>query len=238
MSELVNSFKRAAISIPEWAIISFPGGVGRRLRAAYWKQRLGGMGERCMIDVGVIIQSPENVFLDDDVWLDNYAVLIAGLPSVEGCTHRVLSNPAFRGQRGQIRIGDRSHIGPHAVIQGHGGISVGTDVAVAAHARIFSYSSHYWGEGLTPDPDDYASVPKYVGAAPPEQRSLVEGPVEIGDAAALLAGVTVVAGSSVGRYSVIGAGSVVQGRVPPGVIAHGNPLRVVKQRFGRPIKDT
>lgn len=237
MSNLVDSLKRVAMSIPEWAIISYPGGAGRRLRAAYWKQRLGGMGERCNIDVGVIIQSPENVFLGDDVWLDNYAVLTAGPPALGGRKHRILPNPAFRGERGQIRIGDRSHIAAHAVIQGHGGVSVGSDVTVAAHAMIFSYSHHYWGEGMSPDPDDYASVPKYAGAAPPEQQSMIEGAVEIGAAAAVLAGAIVVAGSSIGRYSVIGAGSVVQGRVPSGVIANGNPLRIVKQRFGRPLND-
>jgi len=236
MSKLLDPIARAAMSIPERAIISWPGGVGRRLRAAYWKQRLGGMGERCNIDVGVIIQSPENVFLGDDVWLDNYAVLIAGAPDVAGRKHRVLPNPAFRGVRGQIRISDRCHIGPHAVIQGHGGVSVGTDVTVAAHAMLFSYSHHFWGEGMNPDPDDYASVPKYSGSAPLDQQSMIEGAVEIGDASAVLAGAIVVAGSSVGRYSVIGAGSVVQGRVAPGVIAGGNPLRVIKQRFGRPIE--
>src|SRR5262245_3615961 len=135
MSKLVDSFTRAAMSVPEWAIISYPGGVGRRLRAAYWRRRLGGMGARCNIDVGVIIQSPENVFLGDDVWLDNYAVLIAGPPVLDGRKHRVLANPAFRGKRGELHIGHRCHIGPHTVIQAHGGVSVGSDVAVASHAK-------------------------------------------------------------------------------------------------------
>ncbi len=236
MSKLVDSLALAAKTLPEWAIISYPGGIGRRLRAAYWKKRLGAMGERCIIDVGVIIQSPEHVFLGDDVWLDHYAVLTAGPPASRS-HHRTLANPAFRGRRGEIRIGDRSHIAAHTVIQGHGGVAVGTDVTIAAHSMIFSFSHHYWGEGMAPDPADYASVPKYSGAAPADQQSMVEGAVEIGDAAAVLAGSILVAGSSVGQYSVIGAGSVVQGRVPPGVIANGDPLRIVKQRFGHPLKD-
>lgn len=236
MSELTAKLARAAFSVPEWAIISWPGTVGRRLRAAYWKQRLGGMGKNCVIDVGVIIQGPQHVFLGDNVWLDNYAVLIAGPPRPDARI-RHLPNRAFRGERGQIRIGDRTHIGPQTVIQGHGGVSIGKDCSFAPHSMVFSYSHHFWGEGMNPDPDDYASVPKFTGASPIEQQAMIEGPVEVGDAAAVLAGSVVLAGSAIGRFSVIGAGSVVQGRVPSGVIAQGSPLRVVKQRFGRPIDD-
>jgi acetyltransferase-like isoleucine patch superfamily enzyme len=236
MTKLTDKLTRAALSLPEGVVSNWPGPLGSRLRVAYWKQRLGGVGERCRIDVGVVIRSPEHVFLGDDVWLDCYAVLIAG-PPWPGPRVRTLPNPAFRGVRGQIHIGDRVHIAPHTIVQGHGGVSIGKDVTLAAHAMVFSYSHHYWGEGMNPDPDDYASVPKYAGGAPPEQQSMIEGAVEIGDASAVLAGSVVTAGSSVGRYSVIGAGSVVQGRVPPGVIAQGSPLRVVKQRFGRVIDD-
>jgi len=234
MTKLIETLTGAALSVPEWAIISWPGGVGRRLRAAYWKRRLGAMGERCIIDVGVVIQSPEHVFLGDQVWLDSYAVLIAGPPGAGVRSRRILPNSAFPGQRGQIRIGDRSHVGVHTVVQGHGGVALGRDVALGAHTMIYSQSQHYRSDDFEPDPDDYESVPKYV--AGPSQ-CIVEGPVTIGDGAALLGGTMVLPGSAVGRFSVIGAGSLVQGRVLPGVIASGSPLRVVKQRFGRAIED-
>jgi acetyltransferase-like isoleucine patch superfamily enzyme len=234
MTELIDKVARAALSVPEWAIISWPGGVGRRLRAAYWKQRLGAMGERCVIDVGVVIQAPEHVFLGDGVWLDTYAVLIAGPPSEGARSRQVLPNTAFRGTSGQIRIGDRSHVGVHTVVQGHGGVTLGRDVALGAHTMVYSQSQHYRSADFEPDPDDYDSVPKYV--AGPSQ-CIVEGPVTIGDGAALLGGTMVLPGSAVGRFSIIGAGSLVQGRVRAGVVASGNPLRVVKQRFGRAIED-
>lgn len=236
MSRTVDSLARAALSVPEWAIISWPGGVGRKLRAAYWKQRLGGMGERCCIDVGVVIQSPADVFLGDDVWLDNYCVLIAGMPGENVTSRRILPNRAFRGQRGQIRIADRCHVGVHTVVQGHGGVSLGTDVAIGAHSMIYSQSQHFRGEDHEGDPDDYASVPKYCGG-PTQAQCMVEGPVELREGSAVLGGSMVLPGSTIGRFTIIGAGSLVQGPVPPGVIASGNPLRVTKQRFGRAIKE-
>jgi acetyltransferase-like isoleucine patch superfamily enzyme len=234
MPRSLDSLARAAMSVPEWAIVSWPGGVGRRLRAAYWKQRLGAMGARCSIDVGVVIQSPENVFLGDDVWLDNYAVLIAGALDHPVTSRRILPNASFRGVRGRLEIADRVHVGPHTVVQGHGGVSIGEDVAIGAHSMIYSLTSHYRGEDYDGDPDDYASVPKY-SASPGQAHCEVEGPVRIGAASAVLGGTMVLPGSTIGRFSVVGAGSLVQGVVAPGVIAGGNPVRVVKQRFGRPI---
>ena len=50
-------------------------------------------------------------------------------------------------------------------------------------------------------------------------------PIEIGDDVWLAARVTVLPGAKIGRGSVIGAGSVVKGTIPPGVVAMGNPAR-------------
>lgn len=36
-------------------------------------------------------------------------------------------------------------------------------------------------------------------------------------------------GASVGANSVIGSGSVVTGRIPPDVVAAGNPCRVIRE---------
>jgi acetyltransferase-like isoleucine patch superfamily enzyme len=49
--------------------------------------------------------------------------------------------------------------------------------------------------------------------------------IEIGDQVWLAARVTVLPGSRIGRGSVIGAGSIVSGDIPAGVIAMGNPAR-------------
>ena len=53
-------------------------------------------------------------------------------------------------------------------------------------------------------------------------------PIVIEDAVWLCGGVTVCAGVTIGKGSVIGAGSVVTRDIPPGVLAAGNPCRVIR----------
>ncbi len=53
-------------------------------------------------------------------------------------------------------------------------------------------------------------------------------PVTIGNNVWLGGGAIICPGVTVGDDSVIGAGSVVTRDIPPGVVAAGNPCRVVK----------
>lgn len=66
----------------------------------------------------------------------------------------------------------------------------------------------------------------------PDQRNvgvMRAFPVTIGNDVWIGAGVTVLPGVTIGDGSVVGAGSVVTRDVPPGVLAAGNPCRVVRQ---------
>ena len=54
-------------------------------------------------------------------------------------------------------------------------------------------------------------------------------PVTIADGVWLGAGVLVCPGASIGENTVVGAGSVVTGSLPAGVVAYGNPARVARQ---------
>lgn len=53
-------------------------------------------------------------------------------------------------------------------------------------------------------------------------------PITIGDNCWLASNVTVCGGVTIGAGSIIGAGSVVTRDVPPGVLAAGNPCRVIR----------
>jgi maltose O-acetyltransferase len=54
-------------------------------------------------------------------------------------------------------------------------------------------------------------------------------PITIADDVWLGGGVIVLPGVTIGRASVIGAGSVVTKDIPPGVVAVGNPCRVLRE---------
>jgi acetyltransferase-like isoleucine patch superfamily enzyme len=61
-----------------------------------------------------------------------------------------------------------------------------------------------------------------------DSRSGTPVPVIIGDNVWLGVNATVLKGVTIGENSVIGAGSVVTGDIPPDVIAAGNPCRVLR----------
>ena len=54
-------------------------------------------------------------------------------------------------------------------------------------------------------------------------------PIVIGDGVWLASGVTVCGGVTIGKNSVIGAGSVVTRDIPEGVLAAGNPCKVIRK---------
>jgi acetyltransferase-like isoleucine patch superfamily enzyme len=64
---------------------------------------------------------------------------------------------------------------------------------------------------------------------PPGAQPLISAPTRIGARCWLGAHVIVLKGVTIGDGTVIGAGSVVTKSLPAGVIAVGNPARVLKQ---------
>lgn len=54
-------------------------------------------------------------------------------------------------------------------------------------------------------------------------------PIVVGDNVWICGGVTIVAGVTIGENSIIGAGSVVTKDIPAGVIAVGNPAKVLRK---------
>lgn len=230
----LSRLRSAALSLPEGVITHWPGSVGRRLRAIYWRQRLGAMGRGCVIDVGVSILNPEHVFLGDNVWLDRYAQLVAGPPAARRRL-KTKTTPGYLGHEGEIHIGRNTHIGMFCVLQGHGGIWIGRDSTIATHAVVYSLSHHY-RTGLSNEMPPYEQVMKFSSMAPEDQQALIAAPVVIEDATAVGLGSVILPGSSVGRYSWVGAGSLVRGAIPSGVIAGGNPAQIVKERFDRGAK--
>jgi maltose O-acetyltransferase len=118
-----------------------------------------------------------------------------------------------RNRGATIRIGDGTHINNNFVaISEHRSITIGEKVLIGTFVEMYDSNFH----GLEPERRNISS---------PEEASdvVVEDNVFIGSNVKILKGVTI------GRGSVIAQGSIVTKSVPPGVVAGGNPARVLKQ---------
>lgn len=111
-----------------------------------------------------------------------------------------------------IEIGDRAEVNNNAYFKSEGpGISIGADALLGSNVTIH-------------DSDFHELHPHRRRGGRPSMA-----PVRLGCNVFLGDGVRVLKGVSIGDHSVIGAGSVVTSRIPGGVIAAGNPARVIRE---------
>ena len=122
----------------------------------------------------------------------------------------VYVKPPFSVDYGEnIRIGDRTFVNSNLTALDVVAITIGADCQIGPNVQL-----------LTPwHPID-----------PEPRRAKLEAasPIVIGDNVWLGGGVIVCPGVTIGDNSVIGAGSVVTRDIPAGVVAVGNPARVVR----------
>ena len=122
------------------------------------------------------------------------------------------------------RIGERCNIGQNVVIS--------PDTVIGNNVKIQNNVSVYTGVVLE---DDVFCGPSMVFTNVVNPRSHVTRRDEykttlVRRGASIGANVTVVCGSTIGRFAFVGAGSVVTRDVPPWSIAVGNPAKVVGPR--------
>lgn len=119
--------------------------------------------------------------------------------------------PPVRFDKGyQTTIGHRTFVNSGAVILDVGRVTIGDEVQIGPNAQL-----------LTPTHPLDAAI-RRAGWEAAE-------PIAIGDGVWLGGGVIVCPGVTIGTDSVIGAGSVVTRDIPSGVLAVGNPCRVLRQ---------
>jgi acetyltransferase-like isoleucine patch superfamily enzyme len=112
-----------------------------------------------------------------------------------------------------IHIGERCGIGEYSSVGGSGGVSIGKDTIIGQY-----FSAH-------PENHNFSDPMR-----PIREQGTTRRRIEIEDDCWLGARVTVLGGVTIGRGSVIAAGSVVTRDVPPYSIVAGVPARVVGSR--------
>ncbi|VFR25575.1 Galactoside O-acetyltransferase [plant metagenome] len=119
------------------------------------------------------------------------------------------------GGAGDILIGEDCVINAGCVLYSGHGISMGDRVAIAANCT------------LAPTNHEFADASKPIRS---QGFRPSKGGVRIGDDAWIGANCVLLDGADIGEGAVIGAGSVVRGKVEPYTVHAGNPLRQLGTR--------
>jgi acetyltransferase-like isoleucine patch superfamily enzyme len=109
---------------------------------------------------------------------------------------------------GDVRVGERTWIGPFTVLDGSGGLTIGDTCSVSAGVQIYTHDSVAWA--LSGGRAEYGRAPVAVGS------HTYLGPLSV-----------VTRGVRIGRHCLVGAHSLVNRDLPDHAIAFGRPARVV-----------
>lgn len=114
---------------------------------------------------------------------------------------------------GAIRIGEDFSLNPYSVLYGHGGLSIGNSVRIAAGCVIIP-ANHVFKDPHTAIRDQGLT----------KLGIVIEDDVWVG------ANVTILDGAHISRGCVIAAGSVFRGQTEPFGVYAGIPARMIRKR--------
>lgn len=121
-----------------------------------------------------------------------------------------ITPPFFCDYGWNIFIGKHFYCNTGCVILDSAPVHIGNHVMLAPNVQIYT-ATHAL------DPDERAALVEWAK------------PVRIGDKVWIGGNATICPGVSIGEGAVIGAGSVVTKDIPAGVIAGGNPCRIIRK---------
>ena len=148
-------------------------------------------------------------------------------------------NYAHVQPRRELTVGPDAAISPNAVFSNARNITIGARVSLGARCHLWAGP----GRGRIVVGDDVLFGPEVMVTAatyrhgdgqPVTAQAMDEADVAIGDDVWLGTRAVVLPGARIGEGSIIGAGALVRGVIPPFSIAVGAPARVIgRRRIGR-----
>ena len=109
---------------------------------------------------------------------------------------------------GDVKVGRQTWIGPYTVLDGSGGLSIGSFCSISAGVQIYSHDSVNWA--LSGGKAEYERAEVFIG------DSTYIGPMTI-----------VSKGVRIGSHCLVGANSVVNKDLPDYSIAYGSTIKIV-----------
>ncbi|MEP7081610.1 MAG: acyltransferase [Chloroflexota bacterium] len=109
---------------------------------------------------------------------------------------------------GEVQVGERTWVGPWVLLDGSGGLSIGSGCDISAGVQIYSHDT----------------VERVLSEG---RREVARAPVRIEDHCHVGAAAVVLKGVTIGHHSVVGASALVNRDVPPLTIVAGVPARPI-----------
>ena len=110
---------------------------------------------------------------------------------------------------GDVQVGSKTWIGPFVILDGSGGLTIGSNCTISAGVQIYSHDSVKWATSGGEEPYEYAKT-------------------TIGNNCYIGPNTIIAKGVSIGDGCVIGANSLVLQSIPSCSKAYGTPCRIVK----------
>jgi acetyltransferase-like isoleucine patch superfamily enzyme len=195
---------------------SMPGALGYVLRQKLYRYLLRELGGGSILGRSIVLRSPGHISIGKNVMIDDYSVLDAKGPASRirlGNKILVGRNTILSCSNAAIRIGDFVSIGPFCFFASKSRIDIGSNVSIGSGTHLLA------GTHAVDDPNTPIIQQRRIS-----EGIIVEDEVWIGSGAKILDGI------SIGRGSIVGAGSVVNKDVPPYSVVLGNPARVLQRR--------
>lgn len=197
-----------------------PGVLGLFLRSKLYPLLLGRVGRGVVFGTNVVLRHPHKIFIGDNVVIDDNCMLDAKGSSNDGI---FMGDRVFLGRNsilsckdGNIRLEDGVNIGFNCEIFSSSEVVVGAATLIAAYSYLIG------GGNYDLERQDIPFA---------EQEGLdSQGGIHVEPNVWIAADVKLLDGARIGIGSVIGAGSVVRGEIPPHSVAAGTPARVIRSR--------
>jgi carbonic anhydrase/acetyltransferase-like protein (isoleucine patch superfamily) len=111
---------------------------------------------------------------------------------------------------GEVSVGENTWIGPSTILDGTGGLKIGSNCSISAGVHLYTHDTVNWA--ISGGTEEYAYAP-----------------TEIGDNCYIGPNTVVAKGVHIGRGAVIGAMSLVLKDIPENMLAFGTPCKIIRK---------
>jgi len=195
-----------------------PGALGILMRQKIYPRFFRSCGKGLVIGRNCTFRHPSRMSFGDHVTIDDNTLFDArganGKGFVIGDGVIVNRNSIVQSKNGDVEIGKSVSLGANSTVVSWSGIRIGDHALIAGGCYISAGRF------------DFDDLAKNIS----EQDGYSTGPIVVDENVWIATRVTILDGVRIGKGSVISAGSVVSGDIPPWSVAHGNPAKVVFTR--------